>query len=300
MTFVTFDSGGEARLGVLDGERRRVVDVARAATAVGEASAPATMLALTDLGDAAVALAERLLAALDRLPADAVHALDDVRVLAPIPRPRKNVFAVGLNYVKHNAEFTRGADMPPAPIVFTKAPTSVVGPDDPVVLRPDLSTKVDYEGELGVVIGKAGADIPPERAEEHVFGYTIINDVTARDLQKRTSQWFLGKALDTFCPMGPYLVHKSEVGWPVRLQVRTTINGEVRQDGSTADLYFDVPTLIATVSAGITLEPGDVIATGTPEGVGIGFDPPKFLADGDEMVIEIEKLGTLRNRVRSR
>ena len=241
-----------------------------------------------------------LLDRIDAIPAGAKTPLPDAALRAPIPRPRKNVFAVGLNYVAHNKEFTSQDTMPSHPIVFTKAPTSVVGPDDDVVIRPDISDQNDYEGELGVIIGKAGSDIAPEDAEEHIFGYAIVNDVTARDLQKRTSQWFLGKTLDTFCPMGPYLVHKSEVGWPVKLNVRTTINGEVRQHSNTDHLYFGLPTLIATISAGVTLEPGDVIATGTPEGVGIGFNPPRYLQDGDEMVVEIEKLGTLRNRVRAR
>jgi 2-keto-4-pentenoate hydratase/2-oxohepta-3-ene-1,7-dioic acid hydratase in catechol pathway len=205
---------------------------------------------------------------------------------------------VSLNYVRHNQEFTGSDKLPENPIVFTKAPTSIVGPEDEIRLRPDLTPEVDYEGELGVVIGKTGRDISKDQAQDHIFGYTIINDVTARDLQKRTSQWFLGKSLDTFCPMGPYLVHKSAVAWPVKLDIRTTVNGEVRQDSNTELLYFDIPTLIAAISAGITLEPGDIIATGTPEGVGMGFKPPKFLNTGDMVEVEIEKLGVLRNPVR--
>ena len=255
------------------------------------------MLELIAAGDGALDAVERLLGASDQLP-DGAFAESGARILAPIPRPRKNVFAVGLNYVRHNREFTGSDRLPDHPIVFTKAPTSVIGPDVPIELRPDLTPEVDYEGELGVIIGKRGRDIPKDRAEEHIFGYAIVNDVTARDLQKRTSQWFLGKSLDTFCPMGPYLVHKSAVGWPVRLDVRTTVNGEVRQEANTELLYFDIPTLIATISAGITLEPGDVIATGTPEGVGMGFDPPRFLRSGDVVEVMIDKLGTLRNPVR--
>lgn len=298
MTFVTYRRDGDDRLGMLDPGRSIVVDLVDASAALGAADAPADMQALIAAGDAGVAFAAQVLERLGDVPASATTPLADATILAPIPRPRKNVFAVGLNYVAHNKEFTSQDTMPSHPIVFTKAPTSVVGPGDDVVIRPDISDQNDYEGELAVVIGKAGSDIAPDDAEAHIFGYVIVNDITARDLQKRTSQWFMGKTLDTFCPMGPYLVHKSEVGWPVRLNVRTTINGEVRQDSNTESLYFDIPTLIATISAGVTLEPGDIIATGTPEGVGMAFDPPKFLRDGDEMIVEIEKLGALRNAVR--
>lgn len=297
MTFLTYLRHDRERLGVLTPDRGRILDLAAAAEALGESDAPRTMLDLVASGDGGVLLAGRILERVDELPSDA-FAPDDPRILAPIPRPRKNVFAVGLNYVRHTREFTGSDRLPDFPIVFTKSPTSVVGPETPIELRPDLTPEVDYEGELGVVIGRRGRDIPAERALDHIFGYTVINDVTARDLQKRTSQWFLGKSLDTFCPMGPYLVHKSAVGWPVRLDVRTTVNGEVRQNANTELLYFDIPTLLSTISAGITLEPGDIIATGTPEGVGMGFDPPRFLKAGDVVEVEIEGLGTLRNPVR--
>jgi 2-keto-4-pentenoate hydratase/2-oxohepta-3-ene-1,7-dioic acid hydratase in catechol pathway len=296
MTFLTYLRRREPRLGMLAGDESRIVDVVDAATALRVDAAPATMLELVDGGDAALSACRAICERTGDLPEPA-FADPDVRIVAPIPRPRKNIFAVGLNYVRHNKEFTGSDRLPNAPIVFTKAPTSVVGPGDAITLRPDLSPEVDYEGELGVVIGTRGRDIPVERAEQHIFGYTIVNDVTARDLQKRTSQWFLGKSLDTFCPMGPYLVHKSVVGWPVRLEVKTTVNGEVRQRANSELLYFDIPKLIATISSGITLEPGDIIATGTPEGVGMGFDPPKFLRSGDVVEIEIEKLGRLRNPV---
>lgn len=295
MYFVTFGHGDTFRLGLHDRDRNRILDITRASEELGD-EAPGTMLDLLALGDAAVGLGRRLLEA-DGLSDDA-FAPQDARLVAPIPRPKKNIFAVGLNYVQHNREFTGSDKLPEHPIVFTKAPTSVIGPGDPIELRPDLTPAIDYEGELGVVIGKRGRDIPPERAEEHIFGYTIINDITARDLQKRTSQWFLGKSLDTFCPMGPYLVHKSAVGWPVKLYIQTKVNDEVRQASNTELLLFDIPTLVSTVSSGITLEPGDIIATGTPEGVGMGFDPPRFLQAGDTVEVEIEGLGVLRNPVR--
>ncbi|MEX2542956.1 MAG: fumarylacetoacetate hydrolase family protein [Trueperaceae bacterium] len=297
MKFLTYLRHDEERLAVVAPDRSRAIDVVSAGEALGAFSVPRSMLELVTGGNDALNRVEDLLRRVEELPPEATIEPGG-SVLAPIPRPRKNLFAVGLNYVRHTREFTGSDRLPDDPIIFTKAPTSVVGPNVAIELRPDLSSQVDYEGELGVVIGRRGRDIPAERAEEHIFGYTIINDVTARDLQKRTSQWFLGKSLDTFCPMGPYLVHKSAVGWPVKLGLRTIVNGEVRQDSNTELLYFDIPTLIATISAGITLEPGDVIATGTPEGVGMGFDPPKFLMAGDVVEIEIEGLGALRNPVR--
>ena len=295
MYFLAFKDSSGYRLGLETATRERVIDVGKAAKAVGASSSPETMLELLDMGEAGRDLAERLLASKD-LPEDA-YAPADLKMCAPIPRPRKNIFAIGLNYVRHNEEFTGSTKLPEHPIIFTKAPTTVIGPNDPIRLRPDLSEQIDYEGELGIVIGKAGRDISPDEAEAHIFGYTIINDVTARDLQKRTGQWFMGKSLDTFCPMGPYIVHKSVVGWPVRLDVKTTVSGNLRQDSNTEHLYFDIPTLIAAVSAGLTLEPGDIIATGTPEGVGMGFDPPKFLRSGDLVEVDIERLGVLKNPV---
>lgn len=296
MYFLTFQYYDEVRLGLYDRHRKRIVDVAYSLKALGVKAPPSTMQELIAKGDEAAHIGTRLLESVDELP-DEVFADQDARILAPLPRPSKNIFAVGLNYVKHNQEFTGSDELPKSPIIFTKAPTSVVGPEDAIELRPDLSPEIDYEGELGVVIGKTGRDIKAEHAQDYIFGYTIINDVTARDLQKRTSQWFLGKSLDTFCPMGPYLVHKSAVEWPLKLDIRTTVNGELRQDSNTEMLYFDVPTLLATISAGITLEPGDIIATGTPEGVGMGFTPPKFLKAGDIVEVEIEQLGVLRNPV---
>jgi 2-keto-4-pentenoate hydratase/2-oxohepta-3-ene-1,7-dioic acid hydratase in catechol pathway len=226
------------------------------------------------------------------------------RVLAPIPRPRRNILCVGKNYREHAQEFTRSgfdssassvADaIPGAPIVFTKMPETVIGPNDPIRYPGSATEQLDYEVELTVVIGRAGVDIPGERALEHVFGYTIVNDVTARDRQARYKQWFLGKSLDTFCPMGPWIATPDEVDLK-STKVRCWVNGELRQDANTRDLIFDVPTIIATISQGMTLLPGDVIATGTPAGVGIGFSPPRFLQRGDTVAMEIDGLGRLVN-----
>ena len=239
-------------------------------------------------------------------PAGAGLPLSAVKIEAPIPRPARNVMCVGKNYHEHAKEFTRSgfdssassvADaIPTAPIIFTKAPECVIADGEDIRYPEGVSDSVDYEAELGLVIGRGGRGITKADAYKHICGYTIINDVTARDLQGKHKQWFLGKSLDTFCPMGPWLVTSDEVD-PENLNVKCWVNDELRQDANTRDLIFDIPTLIETISAGITLKPGDVIATGTPVGVGIGFTPPKFLKRGDRVTIEIDGLGRLSNRV---
>ena len=239
-------------------------------------------------------------------PLGAALPLDQVRLTAPLPRPRRNIFCVGKNYHAHAKEFAGsgfdssakpGGDIPAAPIYFSKVPESVIGPGEPIVILPDVSTAIDYEAELAVVIGRGGKGIKAGDAMKHVWGYTIVNDVTARDWQSRHMQWHLGKSFDTFCPMGPWLVSADECDG-TRTRVRCHVNGEERQNASTADLIFDIPGLIETLSAGITLYPGDVIATGTPVGVGIGFKPPKYLKAGDTVRIEIDGIGVLENPVR--
>jgi len=233
-------------------------------------------------------------------------ALDSVRLAAPIPRPLRNVFCVGKNYFDHAHEFSKsGYDssagpqasaVPEVPIIFTKAPETVIAQGEAIRFPTGLSDSLDYEAELAVVIGRGGRGIPKDRAFDHVWGYTIINDVTARDLQSRHKQWFIGKSMDTFCPMGPWLVTADEVD-PADMRVRCWVNDELRQDASTGDLIFDIPSLIETLSAGLTLQPGDIIATGTPAGVGIGFTPPRFLRPGDRVAIEISGLGRLENPI---
>lgn len=228
-------------------------------------------------------------------------ALADARLLAPLPRPRRNVFCVGRNYHAHAKElrdsvFKDNAKAVDAwPIVFTKVPECVVGPDDEVRLPGAISRQIDYEAELAVVIGVGGRNIARADALKHVFGYTIVNDVTARDVQMRHAQWDLGKSFDTFCPMGPWIVSADQMdGTDTR--VRCWVNDELRQDARTTDLIFDIPTLIETCSRGITLYPGDVIATGTPAGVGMGMNPQRWLAAGDVVRIEIDGIGVLQNR----
>jgi 2-keto-4-pentenoate hydratase/2-oxohepta-3-ene-1,7-dioic acid hydratase in catechol pathway len=233
-------------------------------------------------------------------------AIDQVQLTAPIPRPRRNVFCVGKNYHAHAKEFAgsgfdssakSGGDIPSAPIIFSKVPESVTGPTDAVLFPAEVSTAIDYEAELTVVIGKGGKGIKAADAMKHVWGYTIINDVTARDWQGKHSQWLLGKSFDTFCPMGPWLVTADEVDGQ-NTDVKCWVNGELRQDANTKDFIFDIPTLIECISAGITLYPGDLIATGTPAGVGIGYKPPKYLVRGDVVRIEIAGIGAIENAFR--
>lgn len=237
-------------------------------------------------------------------PVGQVIPLQETSLEAPLPLPRRNIFCVGKNYHEHAHEFARsGFDssaaagaVPQAPIIFSKVPECVTGPGSPIQIDPRASEAVDYEAELAVVIARGGRRIPRERALEHVFGYTIVNDVTARDLQGRHKQWLIGKSQDSFCPMGPWLVSADEIDL-ADTPVRCWVNGELRQDANTRDLIFDVPSLIETLSRGLTLLPGDIIATGTPAGVGIGFDPPRYLQPGDTVRIEIGGIGTLENPV---
>ncbi|MBM3614717.1 MAG: fumarylacetoacetate hydrolase family protein [Alphaproteobacteria bacterium] len=231
-------------------------------------------------------------------------ALADIRLMAPIPEPRRNVFCVGKNYHAHAAEFHKSGfdssakeQIPSAPVIFTKATTSVIGPGDTVRASIDPTASLDYEGELALVIGKRTFGVSRAQAMDHVFGYVILNDVTSRELQKRHNQWVIGKGCDTFCPMGPWIATADEVGDPAALELSTEINGELRQHAKVSDLIFDIPTLIETLSHTITLLPGDIIATGTPVGVGIGFSPPVYLRPGDRMRVAITGLGVLENPV---
>jgi len=265
--------------------------------AVDPALVGGNMAALAAGGAAAIAHA--------RKAADRAKAVADAILCAPIPRPPKNVFCVGKNYREHAAEFAgSGFDasakevVPEAPVVFSKPATSIIATGEIIPAHLDPTGTTDYEGELAVVIGHGGRGIPKAEALRHIFGYTIVNDVTARTLQHRHRQWVLGKGMDGVCPMGPAILTADAVPDPGAMRVITHVNGEKRQDQSVADLIFDIPTLIAAISAGITLEPGDVIATGTPVGVGIGFTPPRFLKAGDVVRIEVPGIGVLENPVR--
>jgi 2-keto-4-pentenoate hydratase/2-oxohepta-3-ene-1,7-dioic acid hydratase in catechol pathway len=292
MKFLTFAQNGVMKIGLLMPEG--ILDLAAAKAGEGIAGdLPETLLELIDAGESSLVTVQRLA----KLKKPQYIMLEsNVKVLAPIPRLRKNVFCIGKNYVDHVNEMS--GDLPKHPVVFSKPPTAVIGPEAEIDSHPGVTEQLDYEGELAVVIGKKAKSVKKERAFDCVFGYTIVNDVTARDKQRSHGQWLLGKSFDSFCPMGPVLMHKSGLQNPQDLQIETRVNGEVRQSSNTSLMIFDIPTLIATITAGTTLEPGDIIATGTPSGVGKGFKPPRFLKPGDIVEVEIEGIGILRNRVR--
>jgi 2-keto-4-pentenoate hydratase/2-oxohepta-3-ene-1,7-dioic acid hydratase in catechol pathway len=277
----------------------QVVDLAAAARAAGRTLAfdAADMVSFISAGTAALAVARELAGS-----AAATLPLSGVRLRAPIPRPKKNVFCVGWNYLEH---FEEGAkirphvkEMPEHPAFFSKAPTTVNGPYDAIPLHRGVTEKIDWEVELGVIIGRGGINITEANAMQHVYGYTVINDVSAREVQRQHGQqWFKGKTLDGTCPMGPWIVTADEVKNPEDLHVICRVNGVVKQDANTRQMFFKIPRLIAELSAGLTLEPGDILSTGTPAGVGHARTPPEFMKAGDVLETEIVGLGTLRNRI---
>lgn len=282
MKLVTFRGGIGALLGNGD-----VVDF------FADPALPRTMAEFVAQGPSALKRAAEI---------ETVVPAGEVTLLAPI-LPPNNVMCVGKNYVDHAQEFAgSGFDasqkqaLPDHPIIFTKARSSIIGPGEDIQVSADLTGTSDYEGELAVVIGVGGVRIPAAEAWSHVYGYTIVNDLTVRELQKRHVQFFVGKSAATYCPMGPCLVTRDEIEDVTTLWVRTSVNDEERQAAPLADLIFDIPTLIETISTTVALEPGDVIATGTPAGVGIGFDPPRYLQPGDRIEITVDGIGTLTNR----
>jgi 2-keto-4-pentenoate hydratase/2-oxohepta-3-ene-1,7-dioic acid hydratase in catechol pathway len=303
MRYLTFSTTDNPlpRLGALQGDR--ILDL-QAAQIDGRRAAPDTLLELIQHGPDAWAFAKAIVDEGVRLKPDATFARDAVRWHAPIPRPLKNVFCVGRNYAAHVKEgaavFKTDVKLPDIPVFFSKTPTTVNGPFDEVPRHADVTAQVDWEAELGVIIGRAGRNIAARDALGHVFGYTVINDVTARDLQKGHTQWFKGKSLDGSCPMGPLVVTADEFGDPQNKRISLRVNGVTKQDARTADMIFDVATIIEWLSKGLTLEPGDIIATGTPEGVGMGRTPQEWLQDGDVVETEVEGIGIMRNVVRDR
>ncbi len=282
MKLATFTQAGATRIGVMDGEA--IVDLSAAAP-----SLPTEMCAFLAAGADALAAARQ---AAGRASA-ARLALADVAVEAPILRPPK-ILAVGLNYRDHIAE--TGMQTPKYPMIFNKQSTAVTGPDTAIHV-PRVSGDVDYEGELAVVIGRFCRHVPKNRAAEVIAGYTIAHDVSVRDWQRRVPTFTMGKSFDTHCPLGPYLVTADEVGDPHALDLKTWVNGEMRQSSNTCQLLFDCFDLVEHLSTAFTLEPGDVISTGTPGGVGFAMKPPKYLKPGDRVKIAIDKLGVLENRV---
>jgi 2-keto-4-pentenoate hydratase/2-oxohepta-3-ene-1,7-dioic acid hydratase in catechol pathway len=227
------------------------------------------------------------------------YSHDEIKWLSPLPKVKRNIMCVGKNYRDHAIEMGSEQDIPKDIMIFTKATNTVIGHGETVLHHGEVTEELDYEGELAVVIGKRGKGVSPEDALDYVFGYTILNDITARDLQKKHGQFFIGKSLDTTCPIGPYLVTKDDIADPQNLEIKTRVNDETRQSSNTSEMIFNIPTIISTLSKGMTLEPGDIIATGTPAGVGKGFKPPLFLKKGDRVEIEIESLGILTNQLQA-
>jgi 2-keto-4-pentenoate hydratase/2-oxohepta-3-ene-1,7-dioic acid hydratase in catechol pathway len=302
MRYATFSLPNEARsrLGVARADT--LIDVHELLSA-GADAIPRTLSELISQGRGEWERLNRLIdqALAGNPPASATHRADTVRWHAPTGRPLKNVVCLGLNYISHAKESAqaRGREfkIPEAPVFFTKAPTSVTGPNDSIPWDSSLTAQLDYEAELGVVIGLAGKDIRRANALDHVFGYTVINDISARDLQKTHLQWFKGKSLDGFCPVGPVIVTADEFGDPQTKRISLRVNGVEKQNSTTANMIFAVDTIIEVLSKGMTLEPGDVIATGTPEGVGLGRTPQEFLKDGDIVETSVEGIGMLRNQI---
>ena len=286
MRIASFQLQERAHWGIVDGEH----------IIVAPADLPSDVLTLIALGDAAQIL-ERLRTngSAQRLPLEAVE------LRAPIPRPRKNIICLGLNYAEHARESmaAKGREMmlPEHPVVFTKNVTSVNGPFADVTLDPRVTATLDWEAELGFVIGRGGRHIPEERALEHVFGYLVINDLTARDVQFRHKQFFLGKSLDGCAPMGPYLVTADEIPNPQTLDVKCWVNGTLKQSSNTSQQIFSIAHTIAVLSQIMTLEPGDIVSTGTPDGVGFARNPPEYLAVGDVVECEVSGVGRIRNRI---
>jgi len=299
MRYATFSLSNDPapRLGVVHDDR--ILDVRDAFTGRWPGEVPDTLLALVEQGPDAWHRLRELCA--EPQSGRASHALTAIRWHAPIPRPPKNVVCLGMNYVAHIKEGAaargREARIPKVPVFFTKAPTSVTGPYDDIPVDETVMREVDWEVELGVIIGIGGRNISKPDALRHIFGYTVINDVSARELQAQHLQFFKGKSLDAFCPMGPTVVTADEFGDPHEKRLWTRVNGVVKQDGTTADMLFTIDAIIESLSKGLTVEAGDVIATGTPEGVGFSRTPPEYLRPGDVMESEVEGIGVMRNRI---
>lgn len=300
MKLVTYREHTEAkgRLGIIhDG---LVVDVAKLGKAIGQ-KFPKSMLDLIDQGpDALLALKKAISDTEEKRPAGIAIPQDNVKMLAPIPRPRKNIFGIGLNYVEHVAESAKSLDtskdLPKQPVVFSKPPTAVIADGEPIQHNAAMTQQLDWEVELAVIIGKRATRIKKEDAMSHVFGYTVLNDISARD-NRRAGQWIFSKGQDSFAPMGPAIVTADAVEDPHNLVLWLNKNGEEKQRSNTSNLLFDIPTLIADLSTGITLEPGDIIATGTPAGVGAGRDPQEFMWPGDVIECGVDGIGVLTNPV---
>ena len=298
MKFVRFKNGDQVLLGLYNQAMTHIYDLNSLIPGKQFEDLNAFIEAVSE-DELAVLKEISCCAALQEFPS---YSASDVMLLGLIQKTEHDVLCLGLNYKEHVKETAKNLNhaptMPEHPVYFSKRVLEMMGPDDTVDYTHSGSTQLDYEVELAVIIGKRGRDIPAHQAEDYIFGYTILNDLSARDMQARHLQWFKGKSLDGFTPVGPCVVHKSELPLPLSLDLKSYVNGELRQDGNTSDFVFDIPKVIADLSTGMTLEPGDIIATGTPKGVGMGFSPPKYLKAGDEVVCEVEGIGVLRNVIK--
>ena len=294
MRFVTYHLNHKASVGVLSPDGTRIVELSHI---LGQP--------ITDMNDwidsASSSQIELIRSKLAHIDDQTSIPITEGTLDAPIPYPKRPVFCLGLNYVDHANEIKGlpGAkdDLPKFPVFFMKLAQPALAPFMKIPHYKDLTDKLDYEVELAIVIGKDGINIPKEDVYDHIFGYTIINDLSARNIQRKHIQWFKGKSLDGYCPMGPSLTHKSALKWPLELTLKSFVNDELRQNATTKDLLFDIETIVSTLSQGLTLRKGDIISTGTPSGVGLGFDPPKFLVPGDVVRCEIEGIGVLENQL---
>lgn len=299
MKLITFQTRTlHTRLGALVGDL--AIDLEYLGVAAGVAL-PDNMLDFIDAAPVSLERTRELLSKFEgNWPLNVATPVANVRLLAPIPRPRKNIFGIGLNYVDHVAESARtldtSKDLPKQPVVFSKPPTTVIGPGDAIEHNALITKQLDWEVELAVIIGSTCRRVSEDEAMSKVFGYTVINDISARDC-RRAGQWIFSKGQDTFAPMGPYIVTADEVADPHNLDLWLKVNGQIKQNSNTRHLLFKIPALIADISSAITLEPGDIIATGTPSGVGAGMDPQEWLWPGDVVELGVESIGTLRNPV---
>ncbi len=295
MLFTTFLFDGLEKLGALREASGMILDL----SSIKELAGINTMLELIDAGDAAL---EAIKYHLENKTEAEFIPLAEVQLLAPIPRPIRDIICLGLNYRDHAEEsksFTKEEKtIIENPIYFSKMAAYIIGPEGEIKSHSEITEELDYEVELAVIIGKEGTNIPKEEAEAYIFGYSILNDLTARNLQRKHSQWLKGKSLDTLTAMGPYIAYKGSIPMPVNLSIGSAVNDEVRQNSNTSKLIFDIPYIISDLSRGVTLKRGDIIATGTPAGVGMGFNPPKYLKAGDKVSCSIEKIGTITNHVK--
>ncbi len=294
MRFITIEEKGKEIPALMAPDGQAVLPL----TSILGKKAPDSLLELIQQQDEG--MIEQLQEALKNTESGMIPLME-VELMAPIPRPIRNVICLGLNYRDHATElkdsFGKQQQEPGAPVYFGKMASRIIGPGHTIRRHADVTNALDYEVELVAVIGREGTDIPAEKAYEYIFGYTIMNDLTARDLQHRHTQWIRGKSLDTFTAMGPVLAHRSLFEDPPELDLSCAVNGEIRQSSNTRNFIFDLPYVISDLSRGFTLKPGDLLATGTPAGVGMGFDPPRYLRPGDVVTCTIERIGTLENRV---